>query len=151
MKRLVLNVTVVFLTFSVGAFSSTVRRLFPHHAAEVLLASQQGWFEPLKEIGGLNACGAKASYHTHELSDGTRIVNSCERMPSSAAAKRAFQNKLGTAEIIRREPNLNDKGAIVGETVVAKTTGVIELQTFGPSFCSTEAASLKHLEWYEHR
>jgi len=150
MKRIVLNLMVGLLTFSIGATSSMVRVLFSDDSPEELLASHQGWFEPLKVVGGLDACGVKANYHTRELSDGTRIVNSCETMASPAAANRALKDKLGTAEIITREPSLDAQENIVGEKIVAKTTGVMELHTFGNIFCSTEAASLKHLDWYEH-
>ncbi len=32
-------------------------------------------------VGGVHACGATVNYHTMELSDGTRIVQSCEHFP----------------------------------------------------------------------
>ena len=151
MKRKGLNLAFALLTFSIGASTSILHGLLVADTPKALLASQQGWFEPLKTIGGLDACGADGNYHTRELSDGTRMLNSCERLSSPAAANRALQNKLATAtEIIERGPNLNDKGRVVGERVVAKTTGVIEVHTFDSYFCSTEAASLKHLQWYEH-
>ena len=146
-----LNLAVFWLTLLLGTVVSGVSSLFSFpDTHEVLLASNRHWWEPLKAIGGLDACGSDRNYHTRELSDGTRIVNSCERLASPAAANRALQNNLTFAtDIIERGPNLDGNGRRVGEKVVAKTTRVIELHTFNSYFCLTEAASLKHLQWYE--
>src|SRR5262245_62003166 len=124
-----LNLGVFWLTFLLGTVVSGVSSLYTFpDTPEGLLASTQHWWEPLKVVGGLDACGSDGNYHTRELSDGTRIVNSCERLASPAAANRALQNKLASAtEIIERGPNLDDNGRTVGEKVVARTTGVIEV------------------------
>jgi hypothetical protein len=146
-----LCLAVFWLTLLLGIVVSGVSNLYTFpDTPEALLASTQQWRKPLKVIGGLDACGPDGNTHTRELSDGTRIVNSCERLASPAAANRALQNKLASAtQIIERGPNLDDNGRTVGEKVVARTTGVIEVHTFDSYFCSTEAASLKHLQWYE--
>ncbi len=152
MKRLLLHLTVAVSTFCLGAAASIVRTLSVADTPEALLAAQQGWFEPLKIINGLDACGPEGNYHTYELSDGTHISNSCERLVSPAAADRALQNRLThVTEIIERQPNLDDNGRRVGEIVVARAGGILEVRTYESSFCSTEAASMKHLKWYEQR
>jgi hypothetical protein len=152
MKRLLLNLSVAFLTFSIGTATSMLRGLWVADTPEALLASQQGWFEPLKIIGGMDACGPEANYHTYDLSDGTRISNSCQHLASAAAATHALQNRLTPgAEIIERGLNLDSNGRPVGERIIAKSAGIIELETYESNFCVTEAASLKHLRWYERR
>jgi hypothetical protein len=100
----------------------------------------------------MHACGPRANYHTFDLLDGTQISTSCEGHGSRSAATRALQKKLsGIAEILERTPNLDDKGRRVGFRVIAKGPGVIELETDGTTLCSTYAASLEHLHWFERR
>jgi hypothetical protein len=151
MKPILLHLTVAVLTFCIGTAASMVRTLSVTDTPEALLASQHGWFEPLRIINGMDACGPDANYHTYELSDGAHISNSCERLASPAAADRALQNTLAhVTEIIERRPNLDDNGRRVGEIVIAKAGGIIKIHTYESFFCSTEAPSLKHLQWYEH-
>lgn len=117
-----------------------------------MVAEAQVAAEPLKITMEMHACGPRANYHTFDLSDGTRISTSCESHSSRFTATRALRAKLvGVADVIERTANLDDKGRPVGERVVAKTDGVIELETYGNSLCSTYAASLEHLKWFERR
>jgi hypothetical protein len=163
MKGVILNLAVAVLTFSVSAGASIIRRLGVHDTPdirrpwvsgqpEVLLAMQPVTEVPLVVIGGMDACGPQANFHTNNLSDGTQISNSCRTMASPAAAARALRKGLASAtEIIERSPNLDEHGKRIGERVIAQGVGIMELETSGRIFCSTEAASLKHLDWYYRR
>ncbi len=154
MKRIGLNLAVAFVTFCVGAAASTLRNRWPSYPqkSRPMIATAQIGAEPLKVTMEMHACGPRANYHTFHLSDGTRISTSCEGHSSRLAAARALQTKLvGNAGIIERAPNLDEKGRRVGDKIVAKTDGVIELETYGNALCSTYAASLEHLQWFERR
>ena len=54
-------------------------------------------------------------------------------------------------DIIQRTHNVDEKGRHVGDRVIAKANGVMELEISGGALCSTHAASLEHLQWFEHR
>ena len=154
MKRIGLNLAVALVTFCVGAAASMLRNRWPSYPQKpkTIIATAQIAAEPLKITMEMHACGPRANYHTFNLSDGTRISTSCEGHASRLAAARALQAKLvGIAHIIERAPNLDDKGHRVGDKVVAKTDGVIELETYGNTLCSTYAPSLEHLQWFERR
>jgi len=145
------------LTFLVGTVVSNLWFLYtsvePPSQWEVRLSAER-WIKPkpLTRIGGMDACGAKSNYHTWDLSDGTRITNSCERLSSARRANEELQKRLSQAtEIIEQQPNLDGTGQKVGEKVVARAGGIVSLSTYENSFCVTEAASLDHLRWYERR
>ena len=138
MKRIVIGTPTALLTFFLGVALSSLWLLYTP--------------QPLKITGGMYACGPDGWSHNVELSDGTRISNSCWRYASPGLAASELQKRLGQAtEIIERTPNLDYAGRIVGEKVVATGSGVLELSTFGDTFCSTEAESLKHLQWHQRR
>lgn len=154
MKRIGLNLAVAFVTFCVGAGASTLRNRwasYPQKPKSIIVTAQIA-AEPLKITIEMHACGPRANYHTFHLSDGTSISTSCEGQSSRLAAARALQAKpLGNTGIIERAPNLDEKGRRVGDKIIARADGVIELETYGYTLCSTYAASLEHLQWFERR
>ncbi len=137
-----LNLAVFWLTLLSGAVASSISSLYTFPETE-----------PLKVIGGYDACGGDGNDHLRELSDGTRITMSCSRLASLAAANTVFQNRLASAtEIISRKDNFDEYGSRVGETVVARTTsGVVRLNAYNNNFCSVDAATLRHLQWLERK
>ena len=153
MKRIFLNLAVAVLTFFVGATASMLHSRGTYAPkTNSLIASTGMSAEPLKITMEMHACGPRANYHTFDLSDGTRVSTSCEGHSSQAAAARALQRKLsGVPEIVERAPNLDENGHRVGDKVVAINGGVVELETSGNALCSTAAASLEHLRWFERR
>ena len=149
MRRIFLNLAVAVLTFFVGATPSTLRTT-QTSKTNSLIAWTGISAEPLKITTEMHACGPRANYHTFDLSDGTRVSTSCEGHSSRAAAARALQRKLtGVTEIVERAPNLDENGHRVGDKVVAINGGVVQLVTSGNALCSTVAASLEHLRWFE--
>ena len=151
MKRILLNLTISVFAFAFGVALSSFWRLYTlPDTPEAFLAAQQG-SEPLRRIGGMDACGPEANYHTYELSDGARISTDCRSFSCPAAATQAMQRKLRQAEIIERSANLDGNGQPAGETILAKTSVILRLSTHGNNFCVTEAPSLKYLSWLENR
>jgi hypothetical protein len=145
------------LTFLIGTVVSNVwflyTRMGPPSEWEVRVDAGR-WIKPkpLTRIRGMDACGATGNYHTIDLSDGTRITNSCERLSSARRANEELQKRLSQAtEIIEQQPNLDGTGHKVGEKVVARAGKIVSLNTYENSFCVTEAAYLDHLRWYERR
>ena len=47
-----------------------------------------------KIVGGMDACGPTANYHTYTLSDGTSISTSCEHFRSAKRADEELRKKL---------------------------------------------------------
>ena len=138
MKRIVIGTPAALITFSLGVALSSLWLLYTP--------------QPLKIIREGTGCGPDGSSHFAELSDGTSISNSCWRYASPGLAASELQKRLSHAtEIIERTPNLDYGGRIAGERVVATGSGVLVLSTFGDVFCSTEAASFKHLQWHQRR
>ena len=136
MKKGFLNLAVFWIAVLVGTVVSGVSSLYivPVSPA-ALLASTRHWWEPLKVIGGYDADGVDGNDHLRELSDGTNIRMSCSRLASESAATATLHSRLASAtEIISRTDNLDDRGLRVGETVVAKTSGVVRLSTYNNNF-----------------
>jgi len=100
-------------------------------------------------VGGLDACGPEANYHTRELSDGTRISESCETLSSPLAAARALKRRLGNAVIVERSQERGEDGRLTGETILITSPSVMKLTIYGNSLCVKEAPSLDHLRLYE--
>jgi hypothetical protein len=152
MRRLALHLLVGVSTFSSGIVLSAVTT----RHAEKLIGPLDGLTssisaESLQRIGGMDACGPKANFHTWDLSDGTRIWIECLSLASSARARSELEKRVsGPTEIIERQPQLGPKGQTVGERVVFRSVGsVTVVEVYGNNLCVTEAASLDHLRWYE--
>jgi len=77
MKRLILNVSIAVFAFALGVALSSFWRLYTlPDTPEAFLAAQQG-LEPLRRIGGIDACGPEGNSHMYELSDGGRVSTDC--------------------------------------------------------------------------
>jgi hypothetical protein len=157
MRRIMARLLIGSLTFLAGAILSNLWLLYNLPVTSLpeplrVDASQPEKAQTLKIVGGMDACGPTANYHDYELSDGTGITTTCEQFSTVRRANEELQKGLGRAtEIIERKAEFDDKGRKIGEKVIAKASGVILLRTSGRNFCSTDAASLEHLQWLEQR
>ena len=151
MKKGFLYLAIVWITVLPGIVLSGVSSPYTvPDTPEALLASMRDRWEPLKVISGYDADGDDGNDHLRELSDGTSIRMSCSHLVSESAATAALQSRLaGVTEIISRKDSFDERGLRVGQTIVAKSSGVVRLSSYNNNFCSIEAASLKHLEWLE--
>jgi hypothetical protein len=155
MRRLLLHFAIGCLTFLVGTSFSA---LYKSRATSDHLILQLRYSRPtlpghqeLRIVGGMDACGPEANFHTYDLSDGTRITQSCRRLSSTNQARQELQKLAKAAEIIELQPNLNEKGLLVGERILMRTDAIIELSVSGRSLCETEAPSLDHFRWFQNR
>lgn len=151
MRRTLLKVTIFALTFGLGVGVSACWRLYQWSllpfevSSDVAEAKEPG----ITIVGGMSACGPEATYHTLELSDGTTIFQSCERLSSPSAARRTFEKRLVNAEVAERSQQLDEKGRITGEKVLIISPRVMRLGLNGNSLCITDAPSFPHLRLYE--
>jgi len=102
-------------------------------------------------VSEMHACGPRANFHTYNLSDGSRISTSCRGVSSPARARHEVQKMLRGAQILERHPQYDERGRIVGEQILARADQVISVEINRSAICSTEASSLKQLQWFEHR
>ena len=100
-------------------------------------------------VGAMDACGPEADYYSRELSDGTRISESCETLSSPLAAARALRSRVPNAEIVECSEERDEQGQIIERKVLITSPRVMKLTIYGNSFCVTEAPSLEHLRLYE--
>ena len=158
MRRLLLRLAIGCLTFLVG---TSISALYNFRAApDNLIVHLQGIkhtlpdHQQLRIVGGMDACGPQANFHTYDLSDGTMITRSCRLLSSTDRARQELKKRLPRgAEIIERQPNLDENGLLVGERLVARAGAgaIFELSIYGRSLCETEAPSLDHLRWLQNR
>lgn len=153
MRWLLLRVVVLALTFSLGVGVSACWQLYqwsllPLEVSSDVTVAEQAASTGITIVGGMDACGPEANYHTMDLSDGTRISQSCQRWSSSAAAKRALQQLLVNAEVADRSQERDGKGRI-GETILTTSPRVMRLRINGNSLCLVVVPSLNHLRLYE--
>ena len=154
MRRILLKVSIFALAFSLGIGVSACRQLWSLLPLEVSQTDcEVGLVERapigLTIVGAMDACGPTANFHTMELSDGTRLYQSCERLSSPAVAVRALQKRLVKAEIAERSEQRDEKGRRIGETILMTSPRVARLKIYGNSLCETEAPSITHLQLYE--
>jgi hypothetical protein len=102
-------------------------------------------------VSQMHACGPKANFHAYNLSDGTAISQACREMTSVSRARHELQKMLRHAQILERRPSLDERRRVVGELIIAQAEHVISIEINRSSICSTEASSLKQLQWFEHR
>ena len=155
MRRLLLYFAIGCLTFLVG---TSVSALYKSRATSDVLILQLRYVthtlpehQELRMVGRMDACGPEANFHAYDLSDGTRITESCRRLSSTNQARQELKKLVEAGEIIERQPNLNENGSPVGERIVVRTGAIVELSTSGRSLCETEAPSLAHLRWFQNR
>lgn len=154
MRRILLKVSVFALAFGLGVGVSACWQLWLLLPLEVSqIDSEVAMVERaptgLTIVGGLDACGPSANFHTLELSDGTRISQSCESLSSPAVAVRALQKRLVDAEIAERSEERDEKGRRIGEAILMTSPRVARLKIYGNSLCETQAPSITHLQLYE--
>jgi hypothetical protein len=161
MRRTLLRIAIAVLTFSLGVGVSVGWQLYqwslvPYEVSPtccdtvaVVETPQVTRPSEITIVGGLDACGPEANYHTRELSDGTRISQSCETWSSPLAAARRLKTRLSNAQIVERSEERDEKGRIIGQKILTAGPRVMKLTIYGKNLCVTEAPSLEHLRLYE--
>jgi len=161
MRRILLKIVVLMLTCTLGVGGSVGWRLYQWSLEPYEVSPTPPWplgvdtparlvrADEITIVGGIDACGSEANYHTMELSDGTKIYQSCERFSSPLAAARALKSKLLNGEIAERTPERDENGRVIGEKILVTGSRVMRLSNYGNSLCETNAPSLKHLLLYE--
>ncbi len=154
MRRTLLRIAIFVLAFGLGVGVSACWQLYqwsllPFEVSPDVVAVPD-WAAPprITIVGGMDACGPTANFHTMELSDGTRISQSCETFSSPLAAARALKTRLVNAEIAERSEQRDEKGRIIGEMILT-TRPLQRFRIQGKSLCVTAAPSLHHLRLYE--
>lgn len=158
MRRILLRVAIFALTFGLGVGVWAGWQLYqwsltpydgssPFDFSNVVAVTKP---RPtgLRIVGGMDACGGTANFHIAELSDGTRINQSCRQMTASAIA-REVKNQLADAEVAERSEERDENGRVIGEKILILSPKVLRLRISGNSLCQTEAATFTHLELYE--
>ena len=161
MRRTLLRIAIFMLTFAAGVGVSLGWQLYqwslvpyevsPTCCKTVAVVETLRIMRPsqITIVGGMDACGAEANYHTMELSDGTRISQSCESLSSPLAAARALKTRVANAEIVEHSEERDEQGRIIGQKILITSPRVMKLTIYGKSLCVIEAASIEHLRLYE--
>lgn len=161
MRRTLLRIAILMFTFVVGVgvslgwqlyqWSLVPYELSPTCCETVAVVETPRITRPsdITIVGGMDACGPEANYHSRELSDGTRISESCERLSSPLAAARALKARVANAEIVERSEERDEQGRIIGQKILITSPRIMKLTIYGNRLCVTEAPSLEHLRLYE--
>jgi hypothetical protein len=156
MRRSLLRIAIFILAFGLGVGVSACWQLYRWSLLPIEVSPEAvavpNWAAPPRITmgGGIDACGPTANFHTRELSDGTRISQSCETFSSPLAAARELKIRLGNGSIAQRSAERDENGLLIGESILTtRPGGVMRLSIFGNSLCVTEAPSLTHLRLYE--
>jgi len=160
MRPIIVRIAIFVLTFALGVGVSLSWQLYqwslvPYDVSPTCCNAVVGTPRitrpaPITIVGGMDACGPEANYHTRDLSDGTRISQSCERFSSPLAAARALKTRVGNAEIAERSEERDEKGLLIGQTILITSPRVMKLTIYGNNLCVTEAPSMDHLQLYEN-
>lgn len=158
MRRILLRLAIFALTFGLGVGVYVGWQLYqwsltpydgstPFDVSNVVAVTKP---HPtgLRIVSGMDACGPAANFHIAELSDGTRIDQSCRYMSANAIA-REVKNQLANAEVAERSEERDENGRVTGEKILILSPKVIRLNISGNSLCQTEAATFTHLQLYE--
>ena len=157
MRRILAKLSIFALTFGLGVGVSACWQLYQWSLLSLDVGDQidgkvatvDGSATAISIVGGMHACGPSANFHTTELSDGTYISQSCERLRSPAIAARALKERLVNAEIAERREERDEKGRLIGESILITSPRVARLTIHGNSLCETQAPSITHLQLYE--
>src|SRR4051794_1085856 len=124
MRWTLLKIAIFVLAFGLGVGVSACWQLYqwslvPFEVSPDVVAVPN-WAGPPRVtiVGGMDACGPKANFHTLELSDGTRISQSCETFSSPLAAARTLKTRLVDAEVAERSEERDEKGRPIGERIL---------------------------------
>ena len=162
MRRILLKVAVFLLTFALGVGVAVCWELYqwslvPYEVSQtccdaVTIVEYPRVTRPaeITIVGGMDACGPEANFHTRELSDGTHISQSCETFSSPLAAARALKARLRDATIAERTQDRDETGRLLGEKILVTSPRVMKLTIYGKSLCVIEAPSLEYLRLYEN-
>src|SRR5689334_12464398 len=124
MRRILLRLAIFALTFGLGVGVWAGWQLYrwsltpydgstPFDFSNVVAISKPGSVG-LRIVGGIDACGSTANFHIAELSDGTRIDQSCRQMSANAIA-RDVRNELAHAEVAEQSEEHDENGRVTGE------------------------------------
>ena len=161
MRRTLLKIAIFVLTLGLGVGVSIGWQLYQWSLVPYEVNPTPPWplgtgkkpHQPVPTavtiVGGMDACGPEANFHTMDLSDGTQISQSCETFSSPLAAARALNTRILNAEIVERSTERDEKGRIIGEKILTAGARVMRFSIYGKSLCVTDAPSLTHLRLYE--
>ena len=161
MKRTLLKIAAFALTLSLGVGVSVGWQMYQWSLVPYEISPTPPWplapatpprpkvADEITIVGGMDACGPQANYHTRELSDGTWISQSCENFPSEKSGARLVRSRLANAEIAERSPLVDEKGRVIGEKILTASPRVMRLELSEKTLCVTDAPSLHHLQLYE--
>ena len=160
METLLPRIWVFVVTFCLGISITAIWRIYtlPNLPEPVIepIAEQRPVIEYPREdtltiVGGTHLCGASAGPSVYELSDGGRISINCKNFKSRAALNRELKTKLHGTMIENWSVDTGDNGVMERRAVLDTSPTVTGLRIYGRVFCITEASSLEHLRWFEHR
>src|SRR6185369_6106310 len=161
MRRILLKIAALMLTCAVGVGISVGWHLYQWSLEPYEISPIPPWplgmhtpprhvdADKITIVGGIDACGSEGNYHTMDLSDGTRISQSCERFASPLAAARALKSRIANAEIVERSAERDENGNLIGEKILTAGVRVVRFSLSGNSLCETNAPSFTHLRLYE--
>ena len=148
MKRLVLRLTVLVLTFGLGLGVSVLWQDYAHRVpAEPVSSTPSGL--PLQLLY-VDACGGSVYSRSFELPEGQISIN-CYYFSTEAAAEAMLDDVIArSSEIVESSENGESDGRRVGRTIVVAGPTVGRFSTFGKAFCKTRASSLEALRSFEN-
>ncbi|HEX3251641.1 MAG TPA: hypothetical protein VHS05_19555 [Pyrinomonadaceae bacterium] len=154
MRRTLLRIAMFLLAFGLGVGVSYCRQLYewsqllPAPGPEAVAVYD--WAAPpqITIVGGMDACGPTANFHTVILSDGTGIACDCKTFSSHLAAAIALKTSLVDAEILERSNERDERGRVIGDRVLV-TNPIQRFSLIGKNLCVTTAPSFHHLRLYE--
>jgi len=155
MRRALPKIAIFVLAFGLGVAVSAGWQLYRWSRVQLEgspeVVAVPSWSTPtqIMIVGGLDACGRTSSYHTLNLSDGTRILQTCKRFSSPLGAARDLKIRLSNAEIAARSEDLDEQGRVIGETILTSSPNIQRFTLHEKTLCVTSAPSLHHLRLYE--
>lgn len=160
METVLPRIWVFVLAFGLGISITAIWRIYtlPDLPEPVIkpIAEQTPVIEYPKEdtitiVGGTHLCGASAGPSVYELSDGGRISINCKNFKSLGALNREVKRSLRGVMIEDWSVETDSNGQKERRAVLDTSPTVTGLRIYGKVFCTTEASSLEHLHWFEHR
>ena len=147
MKRLLLRLAILVLTFGLGITVSAIWRFctvdLPFSAHLPARASR---LEVL-------TVGYGSDGSTTYLSNGGRITRTCQIFPSAAEANDVLQERRRAAsDVVEWSDLVDDNDRPVGQTIlILKNPTVIRLSTHREMLCETRTSSMNEMRWFDNR
>jgi hypothetical protein len=160
METLLPRIWVFVLTFCLGISITAIWRIYTlpdlpepvtEPIAEPLPVVGYPKEDTLTIVGGTHLCGASAGPAVYELSDGGRISLNCKNFKSPAALNREVLRSPRGAMVEDWSVETDSNGQVERRAVINTSPTVTGLRINGRLFCVTEASTLEHLRWFEHR